>query len=544
MRSTVLARVEMGITETAATEEEFFFNIGSFGIWQKIVYVAVFWGYMVDTLPSFAMTFLAPNTDFWCVEPNMNSSLAQNSTDLLMTNKNEACYVQKSNYSSSGRDSSVELHFEDSLKCTKWEYDTSRLSETLVSKWDLVCDREWLISLAKSVYMIGFMFSGAVFGQLSDCIGRLPAIVISYIIATTSLVLSLFSTSYLMFAVLRFFQAFGVTGLTTVGYVLLVEITGPDDRTSVSITSQLGNCAGLVILPGIAYLFPNWFWLLFAILAPTVLLASAYKFIPESPRWLLMQKDYDKLEKVLTTAAAMNKKELKCDVKNLINSMISQSSENRESSRKSVIDVFRTPNIRKRAFIMIYIWIVNAFLYYGISYNTNELAGNPYLNFFLSGIMELPSTIAAFLAIRRFGRRPVFAWLMVVCGAACVASIFVPQNLSWLATTLHLFGKFCATGTLTILYLYTSELFPTVVRNVAVGTCSMLGRVGSIAAPFVRELGIATHPSVPNILYFVLAVSSGLSTLLLPETKGCKIPDSIEEGEHLGEKEFGHKEVK
>ncbi|GFV22160.1 uncharacterized protein TNCV_631131 [Trichonephila clavipes] len=49
-------------------------------------------------------------------------------------------------------------------------------------------------------------------------------------------------------------------------------------------------------------------------------------------------------------------------------------------------------------------------------------------------------------------------------------------------------GKFCVTGSFGLLYLYTAEIFPTGVRNVTLGSCSMWARVGSILAPFMRDL--------------------------------------------------------
>ena len=48
-----------------------------------------------------------------------------------------------------------------------------------------------------------------------------------------------------------------------------------------------------------------------------------------------------------------------------------------------------------------------------------------------------------------------------------------------------LIGKFGATASFAIIYLYTAELYPTQIRSTAVGMCSMMARIGGFAAPQV-----------------------------------------------------------
>ncbi|CAL1291322.1 unnamed protein product [Larinioides sclopetarius] len=200
----------------------------------------------------------------------------------------------------------------------------------------------------------------------------------------------------------------------------------------------------------------------------------------------------------------------------------------------TMLEVLKMPKMRIRTIYMVYIWFVNAFMYYALSYNTNDLVGSPYLNFFVAGILEFPSYAFVFWGIKRWGRRPTLVSCTVVGAAACAALVFVPSDLPWLVNTFAMVGKFCFTGSFGLLYLYTTEVFPTSVRNVTLGSCSMCARIGSILAPFLRDLGKSTHSTVPNILCTVLALTSGALTLLLPETRGLDLPDTLQEGEALG----------
>ncbi len=57
-------------------------------------------------------------------------------------------------------------------------------------------------------------------------------------------------------------------------------------------------------------------------------------------------------------------------------------------------------------------------------------------------------------------------------------------------------GKFGAAAAFAILYLYTAELYPTVVRNTAVGSCSMVARVGGVVAPLLAGISPVSIPLI------------------------------------------------
>lgn len=52
--------------------------------------------------------------------------------------------------------------------CTSYEYDHSVFSQTIISDWNLICDRQWLKNLTQTIFMLGILVGNMVFGHLSD----------------------------------------------------------------------------------------------------------------------------------------------------------------------------------------------------------------------------------------------------------------------------------------------------------------------------------------------------------------------------------------
>ena len=61
-------------------------------------------------------------------------------------------------------------------------------------------------------------------------------------------------------------------------------------------------------------------------------------------------------------------------------------------------------------------------------------------------------------------------------------------DVSKLSTALALIGKSAVVSCFCSIFIYTSELFPTVIRTVGVGACAFFGRVGSLLAPQILFL--------------------------------------------------------
>jgi OCT family organic cation transporter-like MFS transporter 4/5 len=130
----------------------------------------------------------------------------------------------------------------------------------------------------------------------------------------------------------------------------------------------------------------------------------------------------------------------------------------------------------------------------------------------------------------------------ICCGLVAFITLALDPSapaMAWLPVSVAMVGKFLISMTFAIAYLYTAELFPTKVRNVAVGTASTFARIGSMAAPYIVDLLGAIHPSIPVIIFGIFSVSAGLLSLMLPETLNRKMPETVAEIELWAKKKKG-----
>lgn len=58
--------------------------------------------------------------------------------------------------------------FDSFQKCTEWDYDRSEVGNTIISEWNLVCDKANLTVLAEVVFLIGVGVGGVIGGWISD----------------------------------------------------------------------------------------------------------------------------------------------------------------------------------------------------------------------------------------------------------------------------------------------------------------------------------------------------------------------------------------
>ncbi|XP_041364028.1 organic cation transporter protein-like [Gigantopelta aegis] len=204
----------------------------------------------------------------------------------------------------------------------------------------------------------------------------------------------------------------------------------------------------------------------------------------------------------------------------------------RPRKETTVISMFREPKIRIYCVIMFYLFFVISLSYFGTIFSTPTLHGNRFLNLFISGAIEIPALLICTFVNRIIGRRIPICLFLLVCSAMNTAVLFLPAHtadgvdLAWLNITLVMIGKFGITGSYSIIYLYASEIFPTTIRNHALGIASFFENVGGICAPIV-VYAAKTDVKIPLVIFAVGTVIGGILVLILPETHKRPLPQTI-----------------
>lgn len=176
---------------------------------------------------------------------------------------------------------------------------------------------------------------------------------------------------------------------------------------------------------------------------------------------------------------------------------------------------------------------MTSLIYYGLSLSTASLSGDPYLSFLLSALVEIPGYTLSYLSMEKLGRRPSLVISLVLGGISVIVSN-VASSIGWLNLTFFLVGKLGATCAFGTIYLYTSELYPTSLRTKGVGFSSMCSRISTILAPHINHLS-NTAAWLPMAIFGTCGIVSGLLCLLLPETLGREMPQTIADALAMGE---------
>ncbi|XP_019747489.1 solute carrier family 22 member 6 isoform X2 [Hippocampus comes] len=410
-------------------------------------------------------------------------------------------------------------HLETESCVDGWTFDSSEFIATTVSE------------MIQTVYMGGLLAGAVIYGGLSDRWGRRSVLIWSYLQLGVLGSCCALSQSYWVYCVFRFLSGMAVSGIILNTVSLKVEWIPTKTRTLVGTLTSFYFTFGQLVLAGLAYWLRDWRKLHLVACAPHILSFAYSWWLAESPRWLILKGRSQDALKTLHRVARINGKPEAVD-KLTPEVLRSHMSKELESDRKTLTayDLLRTPGMRRISVGLIAVWFSTSFAYYGLVLDLQKFGVSIYVMQLIFGAVDFPSKFVALGMLGFLGRRVTQALCLLMSALFIFANIFVPADMQAIRTTLACLGKAFTSASFTTVYLYTGELYPTVVRQTGMGLVSTMARVGSMAAPAVLILDEVV-PALPSVVYGGAAVLASGFACLLPETLNVPLPDTIRDVE-------------
>lgn len=314
----------------------------------------------------------------------------------------------------------------------------------------------------------------------------------------------------------------------------------------------IGNVypVGAVMMGIVMWYLKDWRLMLRFMYIPGVMFIFYIWLIPESMRWLQTKGRHKEEALTLQRIAKVNKKKLPKHVAEFIVASRETSEkrikhQSREDSTEnntgtSLKTALHSKQMIFRIIFCSYCWIAIFLVFYGLSLTSVTLPiGNKYANFIVSNLMEIPAAILTVPIMERTGRQTSQCVIFMITAVSCIACYFITDGMGWLLFILTMLSKLSVSILSAIIYIYTTEIFPTELRMSLHGLCSTFGRIGSMLAPQTPLLNIYLGDNATNLLFGLVSLFGAVVVLFLPETKDIVLPDTLKEAEYVNNEYHG-----
>ena len=310
-------------------------------------------------------------------------------------------------------------------KCLEYVYDQTYYEETIATKFNLVCDKEYLKNILRTLLILGLLFGSLIGGRIGDQIGRKKAAFLAYLVMAPTLIINGFVNSFEAYATLHFIYSCTSPIVWINGLVYLTEFYSPSWRYA--FTAAISIPIGAWTLNLIAYLSHTYTMIHMCAGIIAACLLPIYFFVPESPRWLAQNKREKEALKIILDMAETNSRPItdvaQRDIENIVQGIAN------EDIKKTLnlLDLFKHGQWKKTV-ILSFMWIGLCVSYYGLSLNATDLSGDIFTNFALSRlttVFQMPLILGTSIY---FGLKWSIACIQILLGTFLIMLAFIPKE--------------------------------------------------------------------------------------------------------------------
>ncbi|KAF8385362.1 hypothetical protein PRIPAC_74504 [Pristionchus pacificus] len=414
---------------------------------------------------------------------------------------------------------------------------------SLLTLWDLDCtedavDIQTTISI---MVMIGGLFGASIAGFVADRYGRKPVMTASLALCSLSNAALLLSSFLSWPLALPIFTVLGAAcgGYMTTNLVLVVEsLCLPSSRLLVvALNGWSLSMAGTALL---AFMCPNWFQYHLSVAIISLICAVGLFFIAdESLRWLKSSHKVTRFDRASSRLIRLNRGETFKDIPLLCQLekdgaaaaapvrplAARESDESYQSSLSqapslSYFDLLKERSLRPRLLSLAYCFFSSSVVSFGFYFAIDSLSGNRCANMAAAGSGKFVLGLIPFVFSSCASRKQVA--LVSVAASATAAWVVLACLLAGLPlqSLAIMLLSILATAALDpnwkISHLYSTEMFPTNMRNMARGLCNSAGRFGSVIAPLLSHFRHAAPYVYIGIFAVLLTAQFAITAIFLP----------------------------
>lgn len=430
-------------------------------------------------------------------------------------------------------------------------YDTAVISgttEMVKGQFALSDMREgWYVGCA----LIGSICGVAVAGAMSDKLGRKLTMLISAALFSISAIGCAVCGNFDQLVAFRIIGGVGIGIVSIVSPIYISEVSPAKVRGTLVSLYQLAVTIGFLLaylanwaidsgvnpeLMGDLSLWERmfnseaWRGMLGSETLPALLFFVIIFFIPESPKWLVVNKKLDRAAQVYGRIYP-TEADAKAEIATTEESMGGES----KGSWRDILKpgIFKAVLIGSAIAILGQFMGVNAVLYYGPKIFSEAGFDDPMFSTVLVGVVNMVTTILAVFIIDKVGRKQLIYWGvsgMIICLLA-IATYFqwgaqLGLGNGFMLTFFLLYVFCCAISISAIVFVLLSEMYPNSVRGRAMSIAGFALWIGTYLIGQLTPVLLGWSQSGTFFLFAAMCVPYMLIMWrLVPETTGRSLEE-------------------
>lgn len=375
--------------------------------------------------------------------------------------------------------------------------------------------------------LIGTVIGSVAAGVPAQRFGRkkvLMAIAVMYLLSAIGCAVA---SEWLLFVIFRIVGGLAVGASSVVGPMYISEVSPAHLRGRLAGSFQLMIVSGIFIAYLTNFLFAgmgeeSWRWMLGIMVIPALIFVILLRFIPESPRWLVLNNRASEAERIFAKTGESNAVEL----------VRKEQERQGDGLKESLFNGKYNKPILYAVILAMFNQLsgINAILYYAP--RIFELAGfeksEAYLQPVYIGAANLLFTLLAMTVIDRFGRKKLLltGCMGMIVFLGLTANAFGSDGGANSNVLIYLIGfiAFFAFSQGAVIWVFISEIFPNSVRaqggSLGSFTHWIMAAIISWTFPIIVE-GSPEGGFYSFVFYSIMMIASFVFIWrVMPETKG------------------------